>query len=120
MASFSNALHPAYERFNAYWTWELVFVQAWELKLVVNPARLGALALGALIILLLYRRITTLGKLTLVVWVGVLGLIVWILIEGAIRFDPHRAFDFSGSAAQLPNNFATNLGAAMILAMYSY
>ena len=36
---------------------------------------------------------TTLGRLSLVFLVGVLGIIGWVLVEGALRFDPGRAFD---------------------------
>jgi amino acid transporter len=120
MAVFSNALDPAFKSFNARWTAELALVPAWDVKLVVSPARFVALAVGAVIVLLLYRRITALGKLTVAVCVAVLGLSGWILVEGALRFDPGRAFDFGGRAEGLPPDFATNLGAAMILAIYSY
>ncbi len=37
-----------------------------------------------------------------------------------MHFDPARAFDFSGAAAAWPAGFATGLGEAMLLAMYSY
>ena len=120
MAGFSNALDPAFEKFNTQWTRELVFVPQWDLKLVCNPARLITLGIGVFILFLLYRRITTLGKLTIICWLGVLGLCVWILIEGGLRFDARTAFDLSGKAAAPPADFATKLGAAMILAMYSY
>src|SRR5262249_45978594 len=69
---------------------------------------------------LLYRRITSLGRLTVTFWVGVLAVIAWILAEGWARFDPAVAFDFSGEAAAPPADFALHLGKAMILAMYAY
>jgi amino acid transporter len=72
------------------------------------------------ILALLYRRITTLGRLTVTFSLGVLAAIAWVLIEGALRFDPARAFDFSDRAATWPMDFRTNLGAAMVLAIYSY
>ena len=63
----------------------------------------------------------TLRWLTVTVWVGVLAVIVWILVEGALRFDPQVAFDFSGAAAGWPRTTVrAGLGGAMILAMYSY
>src|SRR5262249_57206053 len=40
------------------------------------------------ILFLLYRRITSLGKLTITFWIGVLAVIGWILVEGAWRFNP--------------------------------
>jgi amino acid transporter len=69
---------------------------------------------------LLYRRITTLGRFTITIWLGVLAVIAWILFEGWRHFDPAVAFDFSGEASHWPTHFADGLGGAMILAMYAY
>jgi amino acid transporter len=91
-----------------------------DLSVTVGPSRLMAFGLGVLILVLLYRRVRVLARLTLVFWLGVLGVIVWILVAGALRFDPATAFDFSGRAAGRPDNFWSGLGAAMILALYSY
>ncbi len=121
MAQFSTQLSPAFERFNAAHLW--LQWNVWEeQKLIVklDPSRLTGLAAGALILLLLYRRITVLGRLTVTFWLGVLGVIAWILIEGAAHFDPAKAFDFSGRAATNPGGVFAGLGGAMILAMYSY
>jgi amino acid transporter len=120
IAVFSNGLDPNWKAFNTAWTRRCVLVEQWDLAVTVEPGRLAALLIGVVIIFLLYRRITTLGKWTIAVSVGVLGVIVWILIEGAMRFNPQTAFDFTGSAAEPPANLATNLGGAMILAIYSY
>jgi basic amino acid/polyamine antiporter, APA family len=119
MATFSLGLHPDYEKFNNDWTREFVLLSQWDLKLVVGPARLAVLVVGVLLVFLLYRRITTLGKLTLVVWLGVLGVSAWILVEGFLHFDAKTAFAL-GDQAALPPDFVTKLGGAMILAMYSY
>src|SRR5262249_12614231 len=91
-----------------------------KLGISVNPAKAIALAIGVLILVLLYRRITTLGRLTVVLWVGVLGIIAWVIVDGLLHFDPAKAFDFSGAAAGWPDDFAVGLGGAMLLAMYSY
>ena len=94
----------------------------WEeqgLAVAVGPARLIALGLGLMIVALLYRRVTTLGRLTVVLWIGLLATVGWILVEGAIRFRPEVAFDFSGAAATPPDLF-WQLGPAMMLAIYSY
>jgi amino acid transporter len=120
IAVFSTAFHPAFAAFNEYWTIKLILIPKTDLALTVSPARLLAVAVGVLILALLYRRMKTLRWLTVTVWLGVLALIVWILIEGALRFDPRVAFDFSGAAAGWPPDFAAGLGGAMILAMYSY
>jgi amino acid transporter len=121
MAQFSTQLSPAFEQFNKDHVW--LQWDIWpEQKLIakLDPSRLIGLAAGAVILVLLYRRITALGRLTMTFWVGVLGVIAWILIEGAARFDPAKAFDFSGRAAAPPGEALRDLGGAMILTMYSY
>jgi basic amino acid/polyamine antiporter, APA family len=118
IAVFSNGFHPDFAKFNEAWTWQ--FPKTVGLPVTVDPARLFAVGIGAVILVLLYRRMKVLRWLTVTVWVGVLAVIGWILIEGALRFDPRVAFDFSGAAAGRPANFFDGLGNAMILAMYSY
>ncbi len=118
---FSNALSPAFADFNEKWTWKSPPV-GWEgspLVVTFGPSRALALFIGIVLLVLLYRRITALGRLTVTFWVGVLGVVVWILVEGWSRFDPAVAFDFSGPAAAVPD-LATGVGGAMILAMYAY
>lgn len=123
MAQFAHNISPTVAQFDREWTREL-FLGYWQedkaLTMIFGPARLGVLLVGVLLIWLLYRRITILGKLTVTFWVGVLGAIAWILIEGACRFDPAIAFDYSGAAAQLPDDFSQKLGLAMSLSIYSY
>jgi amino acid transporter len=121
MAQFSTQLSPAFDAYNRAHT--ASFTLHWqeqEFAVSFGPSRLIGLAAGALILFLLYRRITALGRLTVVFWLGVLGIIAWILIEGAIRFDPARAFDHSDAALPSGRGLFDGLGGAMILAMYSY
>jgi amino acid transporter len=116
---FSNSLHPAFAEFNQRWTWRTTLGRE-DLAISLGPARLAVVLLGILILFLLYRRISSLGWLTVIFWVGVLGTIIWILIEGALHFNPTLAFDFSGTASAWPSDFGWGLGGAMILAIYSY
>jgi amino acid transporter len=120
MGQFSNALSERWQIFNADHTHTWTIWQAQDLAVSIGPARIVGLGVGILIVVLLYRRITMLGRLTVTFWAGVLLVIAWILIEGGLHFDPARAFDYSGTAAARPVGFAGKLGAAMILAMYSY
>jgi amino acid transporter len=126
-AQFSTSLTQDFREWNAThtWTWQWLKWQSAageekSLGIVLGPARLLAFACGVLIIALLYRNITSLGRLTVAVWLGVLAVIAWILVEGAIRFDPAIAFNFSGKAAEVPDGLAGKLGAGMVLAIYSY
>lgn len=119
MDMFSQSLSPAWKSFNEA---NRLMVPIWPaegLALTISPARAACVLVGVALILLLYRSVTTLGKLTFALWLGVLGVIGWVLVEGFRNFDPAIAFDFSGSAAE-PQNFLTGLGGAMALALYSY
>jgi amino acid transporter len=124
---FAPALSPELKDFNEAWTYKLDW-GSWQdptgeeqpLGIGIGPSRLLAFALGLLIIILLYRNITSLGRLTVAFWIGVLAAIAWVLIEGLIRFQPAIAFEQTGAAEHVPDALAGRLGAAMILAIYSY
>jgi amino acid transporter len=122
IAQFSNYLSPDFKSFNEAWT-RSVSLTLWEdtsLAVAIGPTRVLGLAIGVLIVVLLYRRIRILGWLTVTFWVGVLAAIAWILIEGWSRFDPSVAFRVEGIESESPTTRAQQLGSAMILAMYSY
>jgi amino acid transporter len=121
IAQVSDSLHPAVEKFNKEWTTKWV-VSEWEGKEIVvsiGPAQGACAVLGLLILALVYRRITVLGKLTVTFWVGVLGIIAWILIEGGLRFHPSIALDLP-RPDEAPFSWHQGLGGAMVLAMFSY
>jgi amino acid transporter len=122
MAQFTSAITPGFTEFDKAKTWELILWRSRDpaISLAIAPSRLVALALGLFILVLLYRRITVLGRLTVTLWLGVLGVIAWILFAGFLHFDPGRAFSLEGVPAGLPPDFARHVGAAMRLAMYSY
>jgi len=120
IAIFSTALNRDFAAWNDQWTWKLVFWPDGDLAISLGPTRLAALGVGVLIVVLLYQRITSLGRLTVTIWLGVLAVIGWILVEGLLHFDPTLAFDFSGGAASWPADFGVGLGEAMLLAMYAY
>jgi amino acid transporter len=121
IAQFANGLGEGFEQFNQQWTWEL---KLWEkaditIAVAVGPARLGAQLLCVGLIWLLYRRIAVLGRLTVTFWLGVLGASAWILIAGWLHFRPEVAF--APPPERLgPEGLAKGIGAAMVLALYSY
>lgn len=85
-----------------------------------GPTRLFGFALGMAIIALLYRRVTTLGKLSVVFLIGVFAVLIWVIVEGALRFNPTTAFDATLSEGERPKNWGLALGAGMAYAIYSY
>jgi basic amino acid/polyamine antiporter, APA family len=120
IAMFAPDLSPSFAAFDKAHSITCAVWSDQQLSIIVGPARLFAFALGVAAIVLLYRRVTTLGRITLVVWLGLLAAVGWILIEGALRFQPNVAFDFSGSAAEPPSELGSKLGPAMMLAIYCY
>jgi amino acid transporter len=83
--------------------------------------RLLAGGVGLFIIFLLYRRITTIGKISLYLWVVVFGTIAWIIFGGVTHFNPAAVFDFPAGAFDFWNfAFYAGLGNAMLIAIYDY
>ncbi|HKW56442.1 MAG TPA: APC family permease [Candidatus Acidoferrum sp.] len=76
--------------------------------------------LVVLLVILLYRRITTIGKISVLLWVGVVGTLLWLIWGGLRHFDAHRAFDFPSGAFQLSWVWFAGLGSAMVNTIYSY
>ncbi|HEV8062794.1 MAG TPA: APC family permease [Gemmataceae bacterium] len=120
IAEFSTGLSPVFRSFNENHTWKYLFWESKGLGISFGPSRLVGLAAGCLILYLLRRRISGLGKLTVTMWLGVLFAIAWILVEGAPSFDWHKALGTDGAAGHIPDGFMTKLGSCMRLAMYSY
>ena len=85
---------------------------------IVQKAVSGAFVL--ILILLLYRKITTIGKISLFLWIGVIGTIGWLIIGGATHFNPARAFDFPKGAFDLSWVFFAGLGTASVKTVYTY
>ena len=46
------------------------------------------------VIALLYRRIRTIGKISIALWIGVVGTILWLIAGGITHFDAAKAFSF--------------------------
>jgi basic amino acid/polyamine antiporter, APA family len=86
----------------------------------MGPAgtRMVSAAAGLLVIGLLYRRITAIGRLTVVLWVGMLITVLWVIISGLANFQAKVAFDFPPGAFSFSMGFVAGLGSAMLIAMY--
>jgi amino acid transporter len=91
-----------------------------QVSWIVTPGTAVAIGVCCLAILLLYRRITVIGKLTKVLWFCVMGTIAWIIFAGLTHFNAARAFDFPPGAFALSRGFFTGLGGAMLIATYDY
>ncbi len=86
----------------------------------VHADNVIAAAILLIVIALLYRRITQIGKISVVFAVAVIGTILWIICGGAIHFNPSRVFDFSGGGWNLSFFFFAALGHGTVQTVYSY
>jgi amino acid transporter len=68
----------------------------------------------------LYRRITSIGKLSVFLWVCVLTAILWLIFGGMTHFNAARAFDYPAGAFDMSWVFAAGLGAATVQTVYTY
>lgn len=78
------------------------------------------IAAGAAVMALLYRKTGEVGKLTVILWVGMLATVVWMIVSGMFRFNADIAFDFPPGAFEFSRGFALGLGSAMLIAMYDF
>jgi basic amino acid/polyamine antiporter, APA family len=79
-----------------------------------------AMGLGVVNIVLLYRRITSIGKMTIVLWTGTLATTAAVIVGGALNFNPKLAFDFPPDAFHFSLGFVVGLGTASSIGIYDY
>jgi amino acid transporter len=79
-----------------------------------------AMGVAAFAVLLLYRRITVIGRMAAFLWIGVVGTTLWIIASGITHFSAAQAFSFPPGAWELSPAFFTGLGAALLIAVYDY
>ena len=79
-----------------------------------------ACAIGAVNILLLYRRIHSIASITIALWIGTLITVLAVMISGALHFDPRVAFDFPPHAFRFSMGFLLGLGTASRIGVYDY
>lgn len=65
-----------------------------QISWIVTPGTAVAVLICFITVLLLYRRITVVGRLSKVLWFGVMGTIGWIIYAGLSHFNAAMAFDF--------------------------
>lgn len=89
------------------------FDALWQKKLVA-----GGIVL--LVVLALYRKIETLGKLSVAMWVVVIGTMGWIIITGATHFNSSLAFTYPTNAFTFDWNWFKGLGDSMQYTVYAF
>jgi len=71
-------------------------------------------------VVLLYRRITTIGKISVVLCAIVLATILWLIYGGATHFNPSLVLTFPPGAWDFSWIFFAGLGHATVQSVYSY
>jgi amino acid transporter len=85
----------------------------WEGKVV-------AVGVCALITILLYRDIHSVGRLSIVLWAVVIFTALAVTAAGIANFHLSRVLDFPPQAFTFSRQFFVGLGGATLLAMYDY
>ncbi len=78
---------------------------------------------GAVVILvtsLLYRKIESIGKISVFLWVGVLGTMAWIIFGGIAHGNFLEPIKHINDGIELKHGFAAALGFASVKTIYSY
>src|SRR5580704_3818276 len=78
----------------------------------------GALVIA--LVLLLYRRISSIGRISLFLWAGVIGTILWLIWGGVTHFQPKLVFTYEPGAWNLSWLFFATLGSATVNTIYTY
>jgi amino acid transporter len=79
-----------------------------------------AAALCVVMTALLYRHISDVGRLSVVMLVVVLATVGWVIAAGLFSFSPELAFDFPPEAYRFDRGLVAKIGAVSLLAMYNY
>lgn len=122
LAGYASYLFPHLQEVYAAYNWALPLPLLGSLQISWSVSSATFVAIGAILIalLLLYRRITSIGWISKFLWLGVIGTIGWIIVAGLTHFNAQRAFSFPPGAFQLSSNFFLGLGSALLIATYDY
>ena len=79
-----------------------------------------AAAVVLIAVILLYRRIRTIGRISIVLCVIVIGTILWLIYGGATHFHAELVFSYPVGAWNFSWIFFAGLGHATVQTVYSY
>jgi amino acid transporter len=97
-----------------------VSLAGYSASLTVSPATFVAIAAVFLAVVLLYRNLARIQRMSVIMGSVVLATIAWILLTGLTHAHWHQAFAFPPGALHPDHSFFTGLGAAMLIATYDY
>lgn len=98
----------------------LPLIGSFSSSILITAGTFVAMAVCVLAVVLLYRRITIISRISEYLWVGVILTIIWIIVAGVSHFNAALAFDFPPGAIALTPAFVQGLGAGILVATYDY
>jgi len=122
LAGYASYFWPALEhQYAAHdWSLQVPVLGSLQLRWLISGATFLAIGVVLLAVILLYRKITSIGWMSKLLLVGVIGTIGWIIVAGLSHFDAALAFSFPPDAFALSHGFFLGLGSAMLVAAYDY
>lgn len=122
LAAYASYFWPVLGRQYASHTWNLPLplVGSMDVHWTVSGATFLAVAMVVLAVVLLYRKITSIGWMSKLLLAGVLATMGWIFLAGLTHFHAARVFSFPPQAFHLSKSFFLGLGSATLLATYDY
>ncbi len=75
---------------------------------------------GVFAVVLLYRRIEAIGRITVALWIGTMVTVGFVMVSGVAHFNPAVAFDFPPDAFKFSTGYLVGLGAASRIGIYDY
>ena len=91
-----------------------------QLSLHISAGTFAAMLACLVAIFLLYRRITSIARVSKVMWVVVMATLTWIIFAGLTHFNAARAFSFPPGAFHLGWPPFPGMGSSMLYAAYLY
>jgi amino acid transporter len=82
--------------------------------------RLIACSVAGVAVVLLYRKIDSIGKLTVALWAGMIVTVAAVICTVSRRFDPALAFSLPPGGVRVDGQLALAFGAALSIAMYDF
>jgi len=88
----------------------------------MTPVQSGwvIVGLGSILVWLLFRRLATVARIAVFLWIGTLITTGAVIVTGALHFDPRLAFDFPPGSFDFSLGFLLGLGAAARIGVYDY
>ncbi|HZP62661.1 MAG TPA: APC family permease [Terriglobales bacterium] len=122
LASYASFFWPGLQHQYAarHWNLPVPVLGSLQLSWLISGSTFVALAVVIFAMILLYRKITRIGWLSKLLWLGSVGTIVWIIFAGLTHFNPSLAFHIAPGAFTPSRSLFLGLGSASLMATYTY